>query len=359
MTVRDPQTLDLLDIQTIYYEPVVTQYVRGREILEQYPDVERIQVPSHWNIPELNGNEGNAEDWLKIKRSTLVLGVKKSLSAERNERSSDFTAPSHASGCASSCSYCYVARRKGFANPITTFVNIEQICGYMSRHAGRQGVKPAPNQADPKYWVYEIGTNSDCSIDAMICDNVRDLVAMFRDLPNAKGTFATKFVNRQMLDYDPQGKTRIRFSLMPQSIAKVIDIRTSKIVDRIAAINDFVDAGYEVNVNFAPIVYYEGWQADYAELFQMVNDMTSDKAKAQMEAEVIFLIHNDKLHELNMQWHPKGEELLWRPDLQETKYSQTGGRNLRYKLGFKRGLVNEFTTMLTAHMPYCPIRYAF
>ena len=61
-------------------------------------------------------------------------------------------------------------------------------------------------------------------------------------LPNAKASFATKHVNRDLLDWDPCGRTRIRFSLMPQRDAKILDIRTSPIEERIAAIDDFVAA---------------------------------------------------------------------------------------------------------------------
>jgi DNA repair photolyase len=494
-TTQREQATRLLNINTIYYEPTVIEYPRGREILEQYPEADRIEVASHWNIPELHGNEEAVGDWNKIKRTVLVLGVKKSLSAKPYDRSSDFVAPSHANGCAMACAYCvvsgtliatpqgqvpveqirdgdevfaydsssgrlvvavvsgiasrevdevleiqvgdttlrvtaehpimtrrgwvkagdlteddevlcddvrepsklsyktiksikriqttatvhnfhvpgqesylangvvthncYVARRKGFANPITTFVNIEQICGYLERHAARRGTKPQPTQADPTLWVYELGTNSDCSVDAAICDNLKDLIALFRKLPNAKATFATKYVNRDLLNYDPQGKTRIRFSLMPQSISQIVDVRTSKISDRINAVNDFLEAGYEVNLNFAPVIYYDNWLQDYQELFQLIDDTLSPQAKAQLQAEVVFLTHNEQLHEVNLGWHPQAEELLWRPDLQETKISGTGGKNLRYKRGFKRELVDTFCQLLATHLPYCSVRYAF
>jgi hypothetical protein len=46
-------------------------------------------------------------------------------------------------------------------------------------------------------------------------------------------------------------------------------------------------------------------------------------------------------------------------DLQETKYSQTGGRNLRYKRGFKSEIVDAFTSLLQERLPECVIRYAF
>lgn len=349
----------LLNIQEIYYEPDALKHDRAQQILTQYPDARLIEVSSHWNIPELHGNEGSVEDWNRIKRTVLVLGVKKSLQARPNCRSSDFVAPSQANGCAMACSYCYVARRKGFANPITTFVNIEQITRYIKRHAAKQGIKQEPNQVDPQYWVYEIGENSDCSVDAAVCDNVKDIITLFRDIPNAKATFATKRVNRDLLNYDPQGKTRIRFSLMPQSMAQVVDIRTSSIRDRINAINDFVDAGYEVHVNFAPVIYHDDWLANYTELFQQLDDTLSPQAKEQLQAEIIFLTHNDKLHEVNMGWHPQGESLLWRPDLQETKFSQTGGKNVRYKRGFKGSLVDALCHLLNEQLPYCTIRYAF
>ena len=61
-------------------------------------------------------------------------------------------------------------------------------------------------------------------MDALICDNVRDFIALFRDLPNAKASFATKFVNREMLGFDPQRKTVFASAFMPQSIARVVDV---------------------------------------------------------------------------------------------------------------------------------------
>ena len=349
----------LVDVRAIYHEPAVFEYPRGREILQRFPDAELVEVPSHWNIPALHGNEGSVDDWIGNKRNILVLGVKHSLQARPNTRSSDFVAPSHSNGCAMACSYCYVPRRKGYANPITTFVNIEQILRYLERHAARQGVKPEPSQIDPTYWVYDIGENGDCSVDALISENLRDLVTLFRRLPNAKASFATKFVNRDLLDYDPQRKTRIRFSLMPKNAARVVDVRTSPVDERIAAINDFESAGYEVHLNFSPVIYYDGWLQEYQELFRQLAGTLSPAVKAQLAAEIIFLTHNDKLHEINLGWHPKGEDLLWRPELQETKYSQTGGRNLRYKRGFKADIVQDFLTLLARELPECRVRYAF
>jgi hypothetical protein len=221
----------MLDIGRIYHEPDITRFPRAVQVLD------RFRGPSSWrsqhgDIPGLYGNAGNVRDWVRTKRGVLVLGEKKSLTARPNGRSSDFIAPSTSNGCAMACSYCYVPRRKGYANPITVFVNSERILGYLERHAGRQGAKPQPDQCDPVDWVYDIGENGGCSVDAAVSDNVRDLVDLFARLPNAKGSFATKFVNRELLGYDPRGGTRVRFSLLPHDVSRVLDLRTSPVRDR-------------------------------------------------------------------------------------------------------------------------------
>lgn len=350
---------DLIDIKEIYLEPAVREFKRGQEILGRFPDARLIEVPSHWKIPELHGFHGSVENWIKIKRNVLILGIKKSVTCRANTRSSNFISPSESNGCTMSCSYCYVPRRKGYANPITLFVNIEQIMGYLERHARRQGPKTQPDAVDPQYWVYEIGENGDCSADAALCDNVKDLMNLFKRIPNGKLTFATKFINRDMLTYDPQGKTRIRFSLMPHNLSKLVDVRTTPIAARIDAINDFTAAGYEVNVNFSPVIYYEGWEKDWEELFIELNDKLDTRTKNQLTCEIIFLTHNEQLHDVNMTWHPKAEEVLWVPDLQEVKYSESGGRNVRYRRGFKGSLVETLINLVNKHLPYCKIRYAF
>ena len=350
----------LLDVGTIYHEPGVEKFARGREILERFPHARRVEVPSHWQIPGLHGNEGSVDQWVQIKRTVLVLGVRKSFPFRDNGRSSDFVAPSISNGCAMACAYCYVPRRKGFANPITTYVNIEAIQRAIARHAARlPRPRSEPSQVDPYHWVYEIGENGDCSADALLSDNLRDLVTAFRHLPNAKATFATKFVNRALLAYEPRGKTRLRFSLMPPGMSTLVDVRTSRIADRIAAVNDFVAAGYEVHLNFSPVIVYDGWEEEYVELFKQVDGVLDPRAKAQLAAEVIFLTHNAGLHEVNMQWHPKAEAHLWRPDLQEIKISNTGGENVRYRHGYKGGLIGQFRGLMARHLPYCPIRYIF
>ena len=103
------------------------------------------------------------------------------------------------------------SERKGYANPITVFTNIDQIIRYLRGHVSRQGVKPEPDQIDPHAWVYDIGENSDCSVEALVGDNVADLIATFRELRPRRPASPPNSSNPQLLDLDPRGGTRIRF----------------------------------------------------------------------------------------------------------------------------------------------------
>ena len=143
-----PAARPVLDVRRVYLEPAAEAHPRGREILARFPGAERVSVRSHWRIPELHGNAELADDWNRIKRTTLVLGARKSMDSRPNGRSADFVGPGASNGCVMACAYCYVPRRKGFANPITTFVNIERILDAVHRHAAKQGPKTVPDQVD-------------------------------------------------------------------------------------------------------------------------------------------------------------------------------------------------------------------
>ncbi|MEU5719827.1 spore photoproduct lyase family protein [Streptomyces sp. NPDC020403] len=354
-----PQARRMLDIREVYAEPAALAAPRGRQILARLPGVPVTEVPSHWRIPSLHGNEGNVERWARVKTETLVLGVRQTLTTRPNGRSADWIAPGASNGCAMACAYCYVPRRKGYANPITLCTNIEAIVAHVRRHVQAQGPKQQPNQCDPRSWVYDIGENGDCSVDALVSDNTADLVAAFRGLPTAKASFATKFVNPDLLALDPRARTRVRFSVMPAEDSRLLDIRTSPVADRIAAAADFVDAGYEVHFNLSPVVLRPGWRHDWAQLLVHLDDVLPARVKEQAAAEIIMLTHNQQLHEVNLGWHPRAEDVLWQPTAQETKRSENGALNVRYAREVKHEALSSLRELMRAHTPWLRIRYAF
>ncbi|HWU09260.1 MAG TPA: spore photoproduct lyase family protein [Streptomyces sp.] len=349
----------MLSVREIHAEPGAAASPRGLQVLARFPDADVLPIESHWRIPELHGNRGNAERWVRIKSTVLVLGEKKTLTVRANGRSADWIAPGASNGCAMACAYCYVPRRKGYANPITVFTNIDRIIARLHRHIAGQGPKREPNQCDPEAWVYDIGENNDCSVDALISENTADLVRAFSRWRTAKASFATKFVNPDLLLLEPRGRTRVRFSVMPPDDSRLLDIRTSPVEERIAAAADFAEAGYEVHFNLSPVVIRPGWEQAWGLLLQHMDDVLPDTVKQQAAAEVIMLTHNRELHDVNMSWHPRAEDTIWRPEIQQAKLSQNGSWNVRYREATKAAAVETVRQLVHTHAPWLPVRYAF
>ena len=173
------------------------------------------------------------------------------------------------------------------------------------------------------------------------------------------GTAATKYVNRNMLSYDAKRKVRIRFSVMPQVLSDKLEPGTSKIIDRIKAVNDFYEAGYDVHINYSPIIMYDNFVSDYEKLFKIVNDNIDNSIKDKVKAECIFLVHNKQMHEYNVENNTKGEEYLWNPELQENKVSEYGGQNIRYNRFYKKKYIKAFKFLHNENIGWQEIRYIF
>lgn len=102
--------------------------------------------------------------------------------------------------------------------------NIDQILDGISQHLETLPVKTA-NQTDLLFWTYDIG----CSTDVCLHwkhTNWLKVFEFFKQHPRAKATFATKYVNLKLLDFNPEQKIRVRFSLMPAHISEILEPKT-------------------------------------------------------------------------------------------------------------------------------------
>jgi spore photoproduct lyase len=283
--------------------------------------------------------------------------VRKTMQIRPSGRSTDFISPSFGHGCLYNCTYCYMKRHKRTDVDIAT--NVGDILTEINSHVAFADVDK-PNQTHEKYITYDISCNEDLALHAKLHDWQR-IFTFFRDHPQAMGSFATKYYNEDLLKFDPKGKIRIRFSLMPENLRKILEPNTSDIFTRLIAVSYFLDAGYEVHLNFSPVVVYDGWLDDYKDLFEQVSNYASlyEWNDDRVKAEVIFLTHNEAKHEYNLKHQLPGEEYLWRPDIQEAKTSQYGGENIRYRHDLKAEYIREWTELHDQIIPWNTIRYIF
>ena len=281
----------------------------------------------------------------KIKRKTFKI--------RPSGRSTDFISPSFGFGCLYNCSYCYMKRHKSRGLDVAT--NTEDILTEINSHVAFAEVDK-PNQTHEKYITYDISCNEDFALHAKHHEWEK-IFTFFKNHPDIMGSFATKYVNRDLLYFNPERKIRIRFSLMPQRKADIHEPETSKIIDRILAIDAFIFAGYDVHVNFSPIMVYDGWLNDYSELFRLMDKYV--EIKENVFSECIFLTHNESKHLDNLKYNPVTEKDLWTPNIQETKISQYGGKNVRYNYQLKREYIKDFVDLHDKIIPWNKIRYIF
>jgi spore photoproduct lyase len=278
---------------------------------------------------------------------------RKSMLIRPSGRSTDFISPSFGFGCLYSCSYCYLKRHK--PEGLTVATNIGDILTAINNHA-MFAVVDKPNQTHDSLVTYDISCNEDFCLHAKFYD-WKYIFDFFKEHPRAMGSFATKYVNKNLLEYNPEGKIRIRFSLMPQYYADYLEPNTTPILDRIKAINKFIEAGYDVHINFSPVIVHDRWLSHYEYLFKQVNEHVN--YKDLVKAEVIFLTHNEDKHKRNLTYDLPGEHLLWRPEIQENKISEYGGENIRYKHGLKASYIDQWTELHDEIIPWNTIRYIF
>lgn len=250
---------------------------------------------------------------------------------------------------------CYCKRH--INEDVTIAKNTGDILTVINNHAYFTHVDK-PNQTHNSLITYDLGCNSDMALHLKHWD-WKQTFDFFKQHPIAMGTFATKYVNLKLLDYNPEGKIRIRFSLMPQKYADLLEPKTSSIVNRINAINLFIEAGYDVHVNFSPVIVTKGWLEEYKLLFELLDKSVKEEYKESVKAEVIFLTHNEKKHIYNLEHKLKGEELLWQPSIQEVKVSQYGGKNIRYNYNLKEGYIKDWLKLHDECIAWNKVRYIF
>lgn len=281
----------------------------------------------------------------KIRRKTFTI--------RESGRSTDFISPSFGHGCLYNCTYCYMKRHKPEGLDIAT--NPEDILTEINSHVWFAQVEK-PNQTHECYVTYDISCNEDFALHAKF-HKWEQIFKFFKDHPLAMGSFATKYVNPVLLSYNPEQKIRIRFSLMPQEYSTLLEPRTSLIIDRIKAIDTFIQAGYDVHINFSPVIVQPGWIDKYIELFELVEQHVTQKHV--VKSEVIFLTHNANKHAYNVEHQLPGESLLWNPKIQEGKVSQYGGSNIRYQHVLKASFIHQFKEIHSQIIPWNTIRYIF
>ena len=269
----------------------------------------------------------------------------KTLDTKDNDNSANCIAPNVIYGCLGSCkSYCYMARYNGDRVFVNT--NVDDI--FNSVVEWEKTYVKEPDQQDPIYTMVDIACNSDLVLmQKHMPEPLMTYLKRYDDHPRLNTTMATKYPSLLTLDVNHfNKKPRVRVSLMPQVYSNTLEPNMQTITSRIDDINRLKDLGWEVHINYSPLVFHTNWKEEYKNLFNQVK-----KIAGENKCEVIALTNHEKQMEKAT---PEAREIM--------KYScevKNKSGVMRYPIKHKNRLIAEFKQIYSQFFNVETIRYIF
>lgn len=205
-----------------------------------------------------------------------------------------------------------------------------------------------PDQQDPRYTMVDIACNSDLVLmQKHMPIPLYDYLRMYDKHENLNTTMATKYPELLTLDVSSfNKKPRVRVSVMPQKYSDVLEPKMSKIVSRLEDVNRLKELGWEVHINYSPVIFVKDWVKQYNGLFSDVKDIAGEN-----KCEVIALTN----HKSQMaRSSPEAQEMMkWSSEIKNKQGV------MRYPLSYKGRWIEEFKELYSTYFDLNTIRYIF
>ena len=283
--------------KAIYFEKDIINYPLGKELMEKYKDIPKIEIESHNNIEEMRKKQN--KEFPDMKRN-LIVGVRKTHKFVENHKTSDYLVPYTSSGCTAACMYCYLVCNYNKCAYLRLFVNREQMLDKIIKISIKS----------EKELTFEIGSNSDLILENTITGNLVWTIENFKNTNKGFLTFPTKFdMVDSILPLNHKGKVIIRMSVNPEEIINKVEFGTSRLKGRIDAINKLKEAGYKIGILIAPVILVDNWKELYLNLIQKLSVELSEKVKKDVFFEIIFMTYSYVHTKINEEAFPNAINL--------------------------------------------------
>ena len=208
------------------------------------------------------------------------------------------------------------------------------------------------SEAD-KNLCFEIGSNSDLILENTITNNLVWTIKNFAKSEKGLLTFPTKFdMVDPILDIEGKEKVIIRMSVNPEEIISKVEFGTSRLNERITAINKLARNGYKVGILIAPIIMVENWKELYKDLVIKLEKELAPEVKKDVFFELIFMTYSYIHKMINHDAFPNAIELFDK-DLMTVR----GRGKYMYKMDLKEDGKKYMSDLVYKYFPNNKILY--
>ena len=270
----------------------------------------------------------------------------KTLVTKDNNNSANCIAPNLIYGCFGGCvdTYCYMSRYNG--HRVFVNENVDDI--FNSVVEWEKDFTKVPDQQDPIYTMVDIACNTDLVLmQKHLPEPLIDYLKRYDNHPRLNSTMATKYPSLLKLDVNHfNKKPRVRISVMPQKYSNILEPKMQDIISRIYDVKRLKNLGWEVHINYSPLIFYPGWKDEYQELFHIIAAIAGEN-----KCEVIALTNHTN------QMARSSDEVK---ELMRRSYEiKNKSGIMRYPIKHKTRLLEEFKKLYSYYFKLDTIRYIF
>ena len=263
-----------------------------------------------------------------------------------------------AEGCPAHCQYCYLAGSLA-GPPITrAYANLEEIFAGLAAGLGQGGVTSRSAARAAEGTTYECSCYTDPLALEPVTGSLAEAIRFF-------GAWAAPVQLRWTTKYDAvgpllslphAGRTRVRFSVNAEPVARRLEGGTAPLASRLAAMGRMARAGYPVGLTIAPIMPIDGWREHYGALLDGAARALAGIAPLDLTAELITHRFTPGSKEVLTGWYP-GSSLEMDEAARSRKLTKFGSLKYVYPAERMRELRRWFEQALAERLPAARVLY--
>jgi len=238
-----------------YIDPKILKYDSSKKIIEYLEEL---------NVPIINSKKvvidsGSPQKNYAMAKKTILFTTNSQKKLVSCKPSADYQF-SLSSSCPANCEYCYLQTTQGEKPFMKIFLNIEEILevvqGYIDENA-------------PNITTFECASITDPVALEHLSGNLKKCIEFFASSDKGRLRLVTKFDDVDyFLGIKHNNHTKFRFTVNSRYVINNFEHNTSGFIERIEAVKKIATAGYPIGFLIAPIMIYDNWKEEYAELIK-------------------------------------------------------------------------------------------